>query len=365
MPDRPEFDGIDAELIVRYLSKETSEDETILVRRWLMAHPEAADRLRVFLARLDDEAVRPIAPSVDAEWNALQARVRAHEGEEYRVVAPRSTPTAPVQAVRRSSRWRRAGAIAAAASVVLAAALTYALVDRVPKARPSTADRNTYVTGAGERSDLLLADGTRVRLAPGSQVRVAADFGAARRDVYLDGEGYFEVTHDESRPFTVYAGNTSVRDIGTAFSVRSYAADSAVQVVVREGEVAVAGVGRLRAGDMGRVSSTGEATVRRADRRRDAALLDLRASRLRRRAARRRARRPASLVRRRCAARRQRERAAPVHGHARERRTQRGGGAGRRHDGPSRRGRQPTRHPAARPAEGAAHSVTHPSRPIA
>jgi len=265
MPDRPEFDGIDAELIVRYLSKETSEDETILVRRWLMAHPEAADRLRVFLARLDDEAVRPIAPSVDAEWNALQARVRAHEGEDDRVVTPRTTPTAPVHAVGRHSRWRRAGAFAAAASVVVAAALSYAaLVDRVPNARPSTTDRNTYVTGAGERSDLLLADGTRVRLAPGSQVRVAADFGAARRDVYLDGEGYFEVTHDESRPFTVYAGNTSVRDIGTAFSVRSYAADSAVQVVVREGEVAVAGVGRLRAGDMGRVSSTGEATVRRA-----------------------------------------------------------------------------------------------------
>ena len=264
MVDRPEFDGIDAELIARFLSKETSEDETILVRRWLMAHPEAAERLKVFLARLDDEAVRPLPPSVDAEWNALQARVRAHEGEDYRVVAPRTTPVATVPAVRRSPWWRRTGTLAAA-GVVLAVAATYgALVDRVPKARVSTTDRNTYVTGAGERSDLLLADGTRVRLAPGSQVRVAADFGAARRDVYLDGEGYFEVTHDESRPFTVYAGNTSVRDIGTAFSVRSYASDSAVQVVVREGEVAVAGVGRLRAGDMGRVTSTGEATVRRA-----------------------------------------------------------------------------------------------------
>ena len=264
MPDRPEFDGIDADLIVRYLSKETSEDETILVRRWLMAHPEAAERLKVFLARLDDEAVRPLAPSVDVEWNALQARIRAHEGDEYRSATPRATPTAPDTAVRGAPWWRRARTLAAAA-VVLAAGLTYgALVDRVPKARPSTADRNTYVTGAGERSDLLLADGTRVRLAPGSQVRVAADFGASRRDVYLDGEGYFEVTHDESRPFTVYAGNTSVRDIGTAFSVRSYASDSAVQVVVREGEVAVAGVGRLRAGDMGRVSITGEATVRRA-----------------------------------------------------------------------------------------------------
>lgn len=261
MPDRPEFDGIDSELIGRYLSRETSEEETTLVRRWLMAHPEAATRLRVFLARLDDEATRPLTPNVDVEWSALQARIRAHEVDEDRPVVVPTEPAIPAH----TAPWWRRGRTLAAASVVLAAVLAYeTLVDRVPTARPSTTDRNMYVTGAGERSDLLLADGTRVRLAPGSQVRVAADFGIARRDVYLDGEGYFEVVHDASRPFTVYAGNTSVRDIGTAFSVRGYATDSAVQVVVREGEVAVAGVGRLRAGDMGRVSITGEATVRRA-----------------------------------------------------------------------------------------------------
>jgi transmembrane sensor len=261
MPDRPEFDDVDSELIVRYLSRETSEEETTLVRRWLMAHPEEAERLRLFVARLDDETIRPAAPNVDTEWSALHARLRAHEGEAHRPAVARAAPQAPAHASR---WWRRASALAAAA-VVLATALSYrTFVDGVPKARPSTTDKNVYVTGAGERSDLLLADGTRVRLAPGSQVRVATDFGTARRDVYLDGEGYFEVVHDASRPFTVYAGNTSVRDIGTAFSVRGYAADSAVQVIVREGEVAVAGVGRLRAGDMGRVSNTGEATVQRA-----------------------------------------------------------------------------------------------------
>jgi transmembrane sensor len=264
MPDRPEFDGLDAELIGRYLAKESSEEETILVRRWLMAHPEAAKWLSGFLARLDDEADRPTAPDVDAEWSALQARIRWHVSGEHQTSIVHAAPAASTSADP-TARWRLRAPVLAAASVLLVVGLAYtALADRVPSARRSTIDRNTYVTGAAERSDLLLADGTRVRLAPGSQVRVAADFGKGRRDVYLEGEGYFEVVHDASRPFTVYAGNTSVRDIGTAFSVRSYAADSAVQVVVREGEVAVAGVGRLRAGDMGRVFSTGEATVRRA-----------------------------------------------------------------------------------------------------
>ncbi|MEO8624542.1 MAG: hypothetical protein ABI625_25900, partial [bacterium] len=79
MPDRPEFDGIDPELIGRYLSREASESEIRLVRLWLIAHPEAADRFGDFLLRLDDEANRPVAPSVDAEWSALQARIQAHE----------------------------------------------------------------------------------------------------------------------------------------------------------------------------------------------------------------------------------------------------------------------------------------------
>jgi transmembrane sensor len=79
--------------------------------------------------------------------------------------------------------------------------------------------------------------------------------------VYLEGEAYFDVVHDQ-RPFTVYAGNASARDLGTAFSVRSYAEDSAVRVVVREGEVALSGVGRLAAGDVGRLTSRGEASLR-------------------------------------------------------------------------------------------------------
>jgi ferric-dicitrate binding protein FerR (iron transport regulator) len=123
--------------------------------------------------------------------------------------------------------------------------------------------RRSYVTAPRERSELRLPDGTRVHLAPGSQLRAATDFGAERRDVYLEGEAYFEVVHDEHRPFTVFAGNTSTRDIGTAFSVRAYPQDSTVTVIVREGEVALSGAGRLRAGDVGRVSAEGRAIVQR------------------------------------------------------------------------------------------------------
>jgi transmembrane sensor len=113
-----------------------------------------------------------------------------------------------------------------------------------------------------QRAELHLTDGTRVVLAPGSRLRVATDFGNERRDLYLEGEAFFEVAHDEQRPFTVYAGNASAHDIGTAFSVRSYAEDRAVQIAVREGIVAMSGVGPLSAGDVGLLTSDGETSVR-------------------------------------------------------------------------------------------------------
>jgi transmembrane sensor len=260
MPERPPLDGLDPELLDRYLAGECGEAEGAAVRRWMMAHPDAARRVTEFLARLDDEAGAPPPPSVATSWRDLQTRMAA----EAPAIASRPTPTEQRAVERRRApralaRWRPG---AAAACAVLAVGLGYVTSrGRVPAAAETAP--LTYTTDVRERSDLRLPDGTHVRLAPGSRLRVATDFGVERRDVYIDGEGYFEVVHDDARPFTVYAGNTSVRDIGTAFSVRGYAADSAVQVVVREGEVALAGVGRLVAGEVGRVGATGQSTVHR------------------------------------------------------------------------------------------------------
>jgi len=83
-----------------------------------------------------------------------------------------------------------------------------------------------------------------VRLADGSQVelntntKLHADVTSAKRTVMLDaGEAYFDVVHDAKRPFTVYAGNRRITDIGTKFSVFHNGDD--VRVTVREGRVRV------------------------------------------------------------------------------------------------------------------------------
>lgn len=95
-----------------------------------------------------------------------------------------------------------------------------------------------YETAIGEQRRITLADGSRVILNTNSRLDV--DFSGARRDIHLArGEAYFEVVHDKTRPFTVYANNYVVRDIGTAFDVHLSKA-GLVEVRVTKGSVEVA-----------------------------------------------------------------------------------------------------------------------------
>jgi transmembrane sensor len=79
--------------------------------------------------------------------------------------------------------------------------------------------RHAYVTEVGGHATVPLADGTKIELNTNTKLR--ASLAEKQRTVWLDrGEAYFEVAHDASRPFVVYAGERKVTVLGTKFSVR-------------------------------------------------------------------------------------------------------------------------------------------------
>jgi transmembrane sensor len=258
-------------MLGRYLAGECTESEAAVVRRFLMARPDAARALSTYLAHLDGDASQPPVPDDDSSWAALSARIHA-EGAVRNAPALSTVPRAPahhrhfVLLPEHTSRpwWRGGWAIALAASA--AAAVIIAVQRPQPAAVPDVPKPRIYETQAAERAEIVLTDGTHITLAPESRLRVAAEFGDERREVHLEGEAYFNVVHDDAKPFTVYAGSAAAHDIGTAFAVRSYAKDSAVQIIVREGSVAMSGVGPLHAGDVGLLENDGTSSLRhRAD----------------------------------------------------------------------------------------------------
>jgi ferric-dicitrate binding protein FerR (iron transport regulator) len=90
-------------------------------------------------------------------------------------------------------------------------------------------------TGLGERRNVDLPDGTKVLLAPTSELRVAEDYGTTTRRVELDGEAWFVVEHDATRPFLVHAAGTITEDLGTEFLVQELANGAGVQVTLVTG----------------------------------------------------------------------------------------------------------------------------------
>ena len=74
---------------------------------------------------------------------------------------------------------------------------------------------------AGSKSQIVLPDGTAVWLNSGSKLSYTEDFGKNNRTVYLDGEGFFDVTKNKKIAFEVYAGETRIRVLGTQFNMKA------------------------------------------------------------------------------------------------------------------------------------------------
>jgi ferric-dicitrate binding protein FerR (iron transport regulator) len=93
---------------------------------------------------------------------------------------------------------------------------------------------------------LVLPDGSRVILSYGSKLSYASSFdGLAKREVYLTGEAFFDIKHDNSKPFIVHTGKVKTTVLGTAFDVRAVPGDKTVTVTVTRGKVKVSDNNRL------------------------------------------------------------------------------------------------------------------------
>ena len=99
----------------------------------------------------------------------------------------------------------------------------------------------TVVTGSTERKHITLSDGSVVLLGPSAKLCYPKAFASNNRQIALkEGEAFFDITHQEKRPFTVHtASGVDIRVLGTSFKVKSYQASKHIEVAVITGKVAV------------------------------------------------------------------------------------------------------------------------------
>ncbi|MEN7547737.1 FecR domain-containing protein [Rapidithrix thailandica] len=91
----------------------------------------------------------------------------------------------------------------------------------------------------GQKLSLKLGDGTTVKINAGSSIKFPQKFTLDKREVYLEGEAYFEVVKDAGRPFIIHTGNFQTTVLGTSFNINAYPSQEVFKIALVEGKVQV------------------------------------------------------------------------------------------------------------------------------
>jgi len=229
-------------LILKSLQNEATEEDAQALAAWRSAAVENESYYQEcvrawMLAQVGEEVGTPTWRPSANEILGLARRRRVVE-----------LPVASGHRPTRGWLWSFVG-LTAAAALLVAIGLAWRM-----KAPPSRGDVgiNEFVTARMEKAIVSLKDGTVVRLAPESRLRLNG--AENEREVSLTGHGYFAVAHREDKPFRIHTNAGVVTVLGTRFDLDVEGDD--LKLIVVEGRVVLAAAGSrvpVNAGEVGQV----------------------------------------------------------------------------------------------------------------
>lgn len=132
--------------------------------------------------------------------------------------------------------WLRISAVAASVTLLFSISNYISFHEGYKKLNSQMIE---MVNPMGMRSAVVLSDGTKVILNADTTLSYPAAFVSGQREVKVNGEAFFEVSHDKEHPFIVSAENVKVKVLGTKFNVKAYDDDDNIEVTLAEGKVGV------------------------------------------------------------------------------------------------------------------------------
>jgi len=221
------------ETAVKYITGAATASERQEVLSWL----SESEKNRRYFDELKDvyEAARSVQENslynTEKSWERVKSKHYRNQLEKLR------------QENSNNARkiWR--DIIKYAAILTLAVtAVFYGLYLSKGKPLTNTADVwSTIEAPFGSRAHLTLADSTEVWLNAGSKLRYRSSFAKNNRKVYLDGEAYFSVSHDEANQFVVKTSHVDIKVYGTEFNVKAYGDEDIIQTTLVKGSISLVG----------------------------------------------------------------------------------------------------------------------------
>jgi len=220
-------------ILTKYIIGEANDEEKKFIDQWLS----------------EDSSNEDLYIEMKALWNASDFYENSHSinvEKAYQLFRQRISKPKRSVFILQLNKFKVAAFIALLISI---GALTFFIIGKKKNDKPSFSEE--IIVPNGHQKKIILNDGTTVWLNAASTLKIDNAYGKKNRNVYLEGEGYFQVVHDKKMVFTITTKDYTVRDIGTEFNIKAYPTDSIFETAVMDGKISVEG----RFADNGKVST--------------------------------------------------------------------------------------------------------------
>lgn len=221
---------MDQRIVEKFLNETCTVEEGKQVVEWF-ATEEGQEylckRLDEDAALLQDKRIKPMLAELDSEklWKGIETGMK------------------PQKRYYASGHYRRKAApYWYAAAIILVAGLFSVFFYWQQGPIGQTAAKRQplhFAAGADQQKSFILRDGSKIKLNSHSQLWISANYGRQIREITLKGEAYFEVEHNQEKPFVIHAHGVTIKDLGTEFDVRAIPGENSVQIAVKTGKVAI------------------------------------------------------------------------------------------------------------------------------
>ena len=215
------------DLVIKYINRSCTKEELSCFLDMVKQNPESFPELDASVReQWEKEPLETIDDDAYAIYRqeALRLIRKSRKGRKF---SKRQVP------------FGRAAAVAASLAVLISGGyfiISDMIGNRVEK---QLATYEHIVAAPGQIREITLPDGTEVTLNVASSLKYNARYGKESREVWLDGEAFFDVESNEECPFSIHSGMLDVNVTGTSFNVCAYNDNPMTTVTVKSGKVGV------------------------------------------------------------------------------------------------------------------------------
>lgn len=156
-------------------------------------------------------------------WNGIVSKItrRQPDGSRTLPLGPRSIISGyDSRRKHKTFKWSR---IAASIAILVTLLLSYNYLKKFHSNQDVAVESEIVKENPiGQRSTIMMSDGTKVILNAQSKLIYSSGYGTTNREIWLEGEAFFEVTKDKALPFIVKTNYLSTRALGTSFNISAY-----------------------------------------------------------------------------------------------------------------------------------------------